>query len=121
MYNLTHFEVKTYEYGDVKVMVQINYDEEKVSLIERSAPHMAQVGMGAGFKGKNYLFIHRTSEYRNGWLNVLKAMEYAMNEAFDELEAYIKTKQKEKMDNVEAVLMEATGIVKKRARAKIKK
>lgn len=108
-----HIEIKTYEYGDVRVMVNINYDKQEISLIERdpNGPGL----LSPIFKDKHYVFVKRGLEYMNGWRNVLTAMNYAIDEAEKELKDYIKLKEKEKHDLVTDVLMQATNMVKSKS------
>lgn len=109
---IKHLEVKTYQYGDVNVMVEINYDLKRISLVERSSNFNRYFST----KPKNYVFVERELEYMNGWRNVLNAMKYAIDEAELELSTYIKLKQKEKEEDVTAILLEATDIVKKKGK-----
>lgn len=107
-----HVEVKTYEYGDIKVMVRIDYDAKTISLIERDITRQSIDGFH--HKPKQYVFVRRELEYMNGWRMVLKGIEYAIDEAEKELSEYIKAEEKAKHDLVTDVLMQATDIVKGR-------
>jgi hypothetical protein len=102
-----HLEIKTYHAYDVNVTVKIDYDKSEISLIE----HIT-------YADKKWLFSSRGLEYMNGWLNVLESMKYAITEAKNELKKYQDDLQKERDSNVEAVLMEATKIVKKKSNKK---
>jgi hypothetical protein len=110
---IKHTEIKSYEYGDIKVAVKIDYDNSLVSLIEKgnNLPGMA-------WGDKKWLFSSRGPDYKNGWLNILTAMRYAIEKSFDELESYNKMKAKEKMNGVEAVLTKATELVKNKSKKK---
>ncbi len=115
---IKHLEIKTYEYGDVKVTVQINYDLNTISLIEMcDIPHLhdPQYNKSCYSKPHHYVFANRGLEYMNGWRNVLHGLEHAIGEAEAELKAYIKQKEDEKHELVENVLMQATDIVKARS------
>lgn len=64
-----HVEVETYVSHGISVMVEIDYDAGKISLLQ-----------GRG-KAKNWVFAGRGPEYMDGWRNILHAMEYAIGEA----------------------------------------
>ncbi len=103
-----HLEIKTYIYGGIRVMVKIDYDANQVSLIDRADLN----------NHKKWIFAGREPEFLNGWINILDAMKYAMEESFGELTKYLKAKEKEREEMVEAVLIEASGIVKERSKKK---
>lgn len=113
---IKHLEIKSYEYGDVKVKVEINYDMNTVSLLENcTKPHLHDPAYNSSCennKAKKYIFAGRGPEFKNGWLNILSGIEYAVDQAFTELVEYKKMKEKEKIESVEAVLMKATELVK---------
>lgn len=115
---IKHLEVKTYIYGDVKVMVEINYNTEKISLVEHNTnDHSSDFRT----QMKKYIFVQRGLEYMNGWRNVLAGINYAIDEAEKDLSDYIKAKQKEKDEDVTAILMQATDIVKRKKKVIKKK
>ena len=92
-----HIEIKTYSYGDIKVSVKTDYDKKEVSLVR--AKNIMN-GIPSDWEKMEYIFIGRGVEYRNGWLNVIRGIEYAINQAFDELQKYIDDTQKEKLESV---------------------
>ena len=109
---IKHLEVKTYQYGDVKVMVEINYNTEKISLVETNHnDHSADFRT----QPKKYIFVQRELSYMNGWRNVLLAMGYAIDEAEKDLKDYIEARRKAIADDTTAILMEATDIVKRKS------
>lgn len=114
-----HLEIKTYEFYDIRVMVEINYDKALISLVERGENPDCHCD-GPVMKPKNYIFIKRGLEYMNGWRNVLSAMEFAIGEAEKELQEYIKVKEKEKHDLVTDVLLQATDLVNQKRYGKKK-
>jgi len=108
---IKHLEIKSYQYGDISVTVKIDYDNQKISLVEKewNSPNI---------QNKKWVFADRGLDFKNGWLNILTAMKYAIEQSFMELESYNKMKAKEKMDSVEAVLTKATEIVKNKSKKK---
>jgi hypothetical protein len=110
-----HIEIKTYTYGDINITVAINFDKQHISLLEKDNGGPYGAGVDTRFKNKEYIFVKRGLEYMNGWRNVLTAMNYAIDEAEEELKDYIKMKEKEKHDLVTDVLMQATNIVKSKS------
>ncbi len=112
---IKHLEVKTYEYGDIKVMVETNFDTGKISLVEKKEKEF-----NADFRTemKKWVFVQRGLEYMNGWLNILDAMKYAIEQARDELKAYQAKVKKDKEDDVTEILMQATDLVKKKGKKK---
>jgi len=117
---IKHLEIKTYEYYDIKIMVEINYDNKLISLVERGK-NPDQYANGPAMKPKQYVFVKRGLEYMNGWRNILSAMEYAIDEAEKELSTYLKEKEKEKHDLVTDVLIQATDLVNQKKYNKKKK
>jgi hypothetical protein len=108
---IKHIEIKTYEYMGVNITVKIDYDAKDISLVEGGGgPECSATYWVA----KKWIFAGRTLDYMVGWQNILDAMKYAIEEASGELESYLKSKEKEKEDEVTDVLMEATNIIQKR-------
>jgi hypothetical protein len=102
---IKHLEIKTYEYCGVNVAVKLDYNNGTVSLIED--------GHNLLFKDKHWVFAGRTEDYKNGWLNILEAMKYAIEEAFNEVKTYREAKFKEKEEDVMNALDIATDLIKK--------
>ena len=84
---IKHLEVKTYEFYNIRVMVEINYDLKQISLVEKTSNCNYN---DFSTKLKAYVFVRRGLEYMNGWRNVLSAINYAIDEAQKELEEYLK-------------------------------
>jgi len=110
-----HLEIKTYEYFDIRVTVEINYDKKEISLVKRTL----EMGMPAYYK-ESYVFAGRGLEYMNGWRNVLAGINYAIDQAEKELTEYLKMKEKENHDLVTDVLMKATDLVNQKKYGKKK-
>lgn len=83
-------EEKRYTFNNVEIYVRINYRKKTISLIDND---------GKGI-GKRFLFANRQIEYITGWINVLKAMEFAMGEAKELLDEYIDTENKERENSI---------------------
>lgn len=69
------FVRRVYSKHGINIVVELDFIKKTVSLTEKDG------------KAKNWLFAGRTVEYMNGWLAILKAMEYAVAECKKELEA----------------------------------
>lgn len=93
---MKNLEIRTIEHKGVKVTVQIDYDESRVSLVERSR--------SGNYTEKNWLFSNRGLEYMNGWLNILEAIQFAVKECKKELEANLAEKAKFKEEQVISLL-----------------
>ncbi len=85
-----HLEVRTTEHKGINVMVRIDYDNNTVGLIERTA------GEDCGFTGKKWVFNNRGIEYMQGWLDILEAMTVAVKDAKSDLEKHQKAKSAKK-------------------------
>lgn len=68
---IKHIEVKSIEYGDVKVYIRLDYDSGTVDLVE---PVWSK---DQEYKKKEWVFVGRGLEYMNGWLNIMEAMKKA--------------------------------------------
>lgn len=75
--------IREYEFYGVKVLVKIDRRTKTASLVEYKD------GFDK-YDGKQWLFKDRELEYMNGWLNILRAMTAAVEEAKKELEAIKK-------------------------------
>lgn len=96
-----HLEVKTYTTHGVDVVVQIDYDNGNISLVE------AEKGsMPVRYKGKQWVFANRSIEYMAGWTNILDAMKYAIEEAEKSLQKHQDARDKE-LKRKEVSLMRA--------------
>ncbi len=83
---IKHLEIETYELHSVKVMVQIDYDKEKISLMEKSP--------NGGLTPKKWVFADREVGYMAGWRNILAAMEMAFSAAEVKLKKHLAHKEK---------------------------
>lgn len=71
---------RAYTRQGITVVVELDFVKKTVSLTEKDGAN------------KKWIFAERTPEYLNGWLLILKAMEYAVTEAKKEMDA-LKGKQ----------------------------
>lgn len=60
-------------YG-ISIVVELDFVEKKVSLVEKDGTN------------KKWIFADRTPEYLNGWRAILKAMDYAVEQAKKEMD-----------------------------------
>lgn len=81
-----HFEREMYNVNGIKVMVEIDYDRETISLVE-------DIGHNH-FMNKKYVFGGRGVEYMQGWRNILYAMEKSFSEAEIKLRKHLEKKAK---------------------------
>lgn len=84
---------RTYNYKGVNVLVKLDFIESTVSLVERDE------NKESGFKPKEWFFSDRGIEYLNGWRLILKAMDYAVEQAKKEMEV-AKQKELDKLLNI---------------------
>ena len=84
-------ETIAYTAYDITVYVKINYDKNKISLVEPSGNYGA-------YKAKNWVFADRGVEYMNGWKNILKAMQEAISFAEQKLLNYQHEEEKANVD-----------------------
>lgn len=99
-----HIEIKTYDFGDVKVTVHINYDKKQISLVENTS--------SGNFTNKHYVFADRSLEYMNGWLNILECMKEAIKQESKELQDYLDKEQEDRNNDVTEIMLKATEMVK---------
>ena len=78
-----HIEVKTYEHKGITVAVEIDYDEAKITLVEKSDNEFDT--NQKTWLPRNWYFNNRGLEYMKGWKKILSAMEFAIDEASEEL------------------------------------
>jgi hypothetical protein len=74
---------RIYEYQGVKIIAEIDFVAEKISIVEKD---------GNTFKPKKFIFAERQLQYMNGWLKILSAIEYAVKEAQAELQVVVDKK-----------------------------
>lgn len=87
-------ETVEFEKNGIKVYVRIDYVNNSFDLVEKERGTMSK------FKKKDYCFIGRGVEYINGWLNILDAMKYAMEEAKKMYEHNLALESELKSDNL---------------------
>ena len=71
-----HIEIITITTNDIAVTVKIDYDEMKMSLVEKTA---------RGYESKTWMFAGRSIEYKKGWDNILEAMGKAIEFGMEKL------------------------------------
>lgn len=89
-----HFEIKAYDHEGIRVFVEIDYDAETISLVERE--------QRSRFKMKQWVFSGRTIGYMQGWQNILDAMKVAIECARIDLQKHLDAKEREKIQLVRA-------------------
>lgn len=82
----------------IDVYVKIDYVNNQIDLVEK-VPHTNNK-----FKMKNWNFVNRGVEYIGGWINILDAMKYAMEEAKKMYEHNLAEVSKFKKGDVEKIL-----------------
>lgn len=97
---LKHREIKTVEHKGVTVTLDINYDAGTVSLVY----YKDRLNE---WQTKEWIFSGRTIEYMDGWLNILDAIKFAVQEAKKDLMASAKEKtqlhEKEILDGMKLI------------------
>lgn len=69
------FVRRMYTKQGINIVVDIDFIKKTVSLVEKNGTT------------KKWVFAQRTAEYMNGWSAILRAMDYAVQEAKKELDA----------------------------------
>lgn len=69
-------------YG-INIVVELDFVKKQVSLVEKDG------------EIKKWMFAERTPEYLNGWRAILKAMDYAVEQAKKEMDALTAKEHKE--------------------------
>lgn len=87
-----HLEVITYHHKGISVMVEVNYDEGTISLVDKN-PAINR-GYVKTQDAKKWIFAGRQIEYMAGWQNILDAMKYAIEQATEALEKHQKEAEK---------------------------
>lgn len=75
-----HLEVVTYTHKGVDVTVQIDYDNELISLVKEQSNSVPK-----RFDAKQWVFANRGLDYMEGWQDILAAMSHAVAQATDSL------------------------------------
>ena len=73
------------------VAVHIDYVKEEISLIDTNP----KLNNSNGMHTKQWVFKKRGLEYMAGWIDIINAIQGAIVEASDKLEAYMEQKTKE--------------------------
>lgn len=63
------FVRRVYSAYGISIVVELDFVKKTVSLVEKDGAN------------KKWIFADRTPEYLNGWRNILRAMEYAVEQA----------------------------------------
>lgn len=87
--------VRQYVYWGIAILVQIDRDKGKISLVEQRPD--------GSYKPKSWKFAERTVNYMNGWRAILKAMDRAVTDAQADLEAYQAAQERKKTDSMIAM------------------
>lgn len=74
-----HFEIRHYEKDGVKVIVQIDYDNEQISLVEHQRNVGKAMPVTQRYQPKKWMFVNREIEYMDGWRNILKTIIAHLN------------------------------------------
>lgn len=77
------FVRRVYSSYGINIVVEMDFVKKTVSLVEKDG------------SPKKYLFADRTPEYLNGWRAILKAMDYAVEQAKKEMDALTEKEHKE--------------------------
>lgn len=88
-----HLDIKTHEHKGVKVAVEINFDTQKISLVEFVSRDTGCIDPQKKWRAKDWNFSGRELEYMQGWQDVFDAMKNATKLATEELSGYLKLKQ----------------------------
>lgn len=91
-------EMNEYEHKGIKIVVYIDHNLGKISLMEKDTIRSNE--LITFFKKKEWNFSTRGLEYMKGWQDILDAMKYAVGEATKLLEHDLaeSSKFKENMD-----------------------
>lgn len=82
-------ELYSHTTNDITIYVEIDYPNNKISLIEPT-------GNQGVFREKKWIFAGRGKEYMSGWRNILEAMTAAVTDAERKLSMYAADRIKEK-------------------------
>jgi len=93
---MKHLEIKTIEYNGHKIIIKIDYDREVVSLVEAQGKNNDNINYSA----KQWVFANRGIEYMNGWIIILDAIKFAIQEAKKDLQSFLDERAKEKEEMI---------------------
>lgn len=77
------FVRRVYSSYGVSIVVELDFVKKTVSLVEKDGSN------------KKWVFAERTPEYLNAWRNILRAMEYAIEQAQTEMQAVDEQESKD--------------------------
>lgn len=86
-----HLEVITHTHKGIEVVVQIDYDNGQISLVEQE-----KGSLPIRYKGKQWVFAHRPIEYMKSWEKILDAMMYAVRAASVQLKLHLDEQDKKR-------------------------
>lgn len=86
-----HYEIREYVHNGVKVVVEIDYDEGYISLLDSKKTAMKM------YAPKQWIFARRAPQYMEGWKNIFHVMEYAVTQASIELKKHQDAEEKIKI------------------------
>lgn len=72
------FVRRVYTLNGIGIVLELDFVKKTVSLVEKDG------------KPKNWKFVERTPQYLKGWRDIMKAMEYAVEQAQFEMDALDK-------------------------------
>lgn len=81
-----NIEIITFDEGDVKITIKIDYNQNTLSLVERN---------GSVYLDKQWLFAERTPDYFNGWRYILDEMKKAIEYGEEQLKEFNDERMKE--------------------------
>lgn len=106
---MKNLEIRTVEKFGIKITLKIDYDRGKVSMVERNAD--------GTFVPKRWTFADRELEYMGGWMQILHAMQFAVDEATKELEKLQEQNDKKEIDAIQ-MLERASKVLNRKPRKK---
>lgn len=77
------FVRRVYTSYGISIVVDLDFVKKTVSLVEKDG------------ENKKWVFADRTPEYLNAWRNILRSMEYAVEQAQKEMEAVNEQEHKD--------------------------
>lgn len=93
-----YFEREEYDYNGIKVLIEIDYKNEKISMVENNG-HDSYVP-------KRYNFSGRGVNYMQGWRDILNAMTLASVEAEAKLRSFIDKKERNEVKLIAKAMKE---------------
>lgn len=87
-------EVREYKFQRCTITVRLDRRQKTLSFVEWSDSHLDYIA-------KEWVFAGRKLEYMNGWLHILEAMQYIINDCKKVMESW----EKEETDNIVKLLV----------------